>query len=58
MEYILGNIEGDFEPVNTTCPRCNSMQVMVATDSKGYFYVVECHKCGYRNQNIMVNMSV
>jgi len=58
MEYILGNIEGDFEPVETSCPKCNSMQVAVAADSKGYFYIVECHKCGYKNINININMSI
>lgn len=48
MEFPIGNIAGDFEHVETTCPRCDSNQVAVSADSNGYFYVVECHKCGYK----------
>ena len=50
MEYPIGNICGDFEQVETTCPRCNSNQVAVAADSNGYFSVIECHKCGYKKK--------
>lgn len=54
MEYPIGNIAGDFEQVEITCPRCSSNQVLVNLDSHGYFSVVECHKCGYRNITIRV----
>jgi len=50
MEYPIGNIEGDFEHVETTCPKCDSRQVAVAADSDGYFTVIECHKCGYKQK--------
>ena len=51
MEYPIGNIAGDFEQVETTCPRCDSNQVTIAADSRGYFFVRECAKCGYKNYN-------
>ena len=50
MEYPIGNIEGDFEQVETTCPKCDSRQVAVTADSDGYFSVMECYKCGYRKK--------
>jgi hypothetical protein len=49
MEYPIGNIVGDFEQVIVTCPRCSSKEVAIAADRDGYFYVVECHKCGFKN---------
>lgn len=48
MESRIGNIPGDFEDVDLTCPRCNSSQVIVQADNKGYFEVTECHKCGFK----------
>ena len=50
MEYPIGNICGDFEQVETTCPRCNSNQVTIIADSNGYFYIIECYKCGYKKK--------
>ena len=49
MEYPIGNIAGEFEDVETTCPKCDSSQVAVAADSDGYFFVKECYKCGYKD---------
>ncbi len=48
METRIGNIPGDFEDVELMCPRCGNNQVMIETNSNGFFEVVECHKCGYR----------
>jgi len=55
MEYPIGNIEGNFGQVDMICPRCDSTKVAIVADSRGYFYVVECSKCGYRNISIKIN---
>jgi transcription elongation factor Elf1 len=52
METRIGNVPGDFEDVELTCPRCGSNQVIVETNNNGFFEVVECHKCEYRKAAI------
>jgi hypothetical protein len=58
MEYPIGNIAGDFEYVETTCPRCNSNQVSIAADSDGYFFIKECYKCGFKNLNLDLDIAI
>lgn len=49
MESPIGNIPGDFEQVDLSCPRCGSNEVIASANEKGYFEVQECRKCGFRN---------
>lgn len=42
---MTGN--GSVDDLEIKCPRCGSTNVAISADSKGYFEVVECHKCGY-----------
>lgn len=49
MEARIGNIAGNFEDVDITCPRCSSSNVIVDADENGYFEVIECGRCGYKN---------
>ncbi len=48
METPIGNIPGDFEQVELSCPRCSYAQVIVEANENGYFEVKECPKCGFR----------
>ena len=56
MEFPIGNMAGDFERVDTSCPRCGSTQVVVGVDSNGYFYTSECMRCGYRHPERLIAM--
>lgn len=49
MEYRTANMPGEFEDVEITCPKCDSTQVLVVTSEEGYFKVLQCFKCGFRN---------
>lgn len=50
MEFPTGNIAGDFDQIDLTCPKCGSNQVIVKANNAGYFEVSECKKCGYRKE--------
>ena len=41
METPIGNIPGDFEQVELSCPRCNNTQVIVGANENGYFEIKE-----------------
>ncbi|MBR9704955.1 hypothetical protein GOV12_06080 [Candidatus Pacearchaeota archaeon] len=48
-EYIKKSA-GSLEEIDIRCPKCNSSDVIVFEDKEGYYDVLECNKCGYKNQ--------
>jgi len=49
MEHIT-KIPGTYEEVSIHCPKCNSKEITVAIDSRGYYEVIECYECGYQKE--------
>ncbi|MEM0465541.1 MAG: hypothetical protein QXW97_02460 [Candidatus Pacearchaeota archaeon] len=50
MESRIGNITGNFDEYDITCPRCGNKRVVISADENGYFSVVECLNCGYNKE--------
>ncbi|MBR9704956.1 hypothetical protein GOV12_06085 [Candidatus Pacearchaeota archaeon] len=49
METRMNNLAGNFEEYEITCPKCDSKNVVISADENGYFGVIECGRCGFRN---------
>lgn len=43
---------GSLEEIDVRCPKCRSDEVIVFEDKAGYYDVLECKKCGYKNPKI------
>jgi predicted RNA-binding Zn-ribbon protein involved in translation (DUF1610 family) len=41
--------EGDYDKVEITCPNCGNSNVAICRDEFGYFKVILCHNCGYKD---------
>jgi hypothetical protein len=41
---------GSREEVELRCPKCKTLDVVVYCDIQGYYDVLECNKCGYKNK--------
>lgn len=37
--------------VNIRCPKCSSDKILAGIELGGYFYFLECKKCGYKEDN-------
>ena len=48
-EHII-KTPGAYEEIDIRCPRCNSSQVTVYGNSKGYYEIIECSKCGFKKK--------
>ncbi|MEM0465543.1 MAG: hypothetical protein QXW97_02470 [Candidatus Pacearchaeota archaeon] len=40
---------GSLEDIDIRCPNCKSSNVTLFKDEYGYYDVLECKKCGYKN---------
>jgi len=50
MGNHITHTPGTYEEVSVRCPNCNSKQISVKIDSKGYFHIYKCEKCGYSEE--------
>ena len=41
------------EEVEISCPRCGSDKVILIVKSNGCYDLLECHRCGYKNEDYM-----
>ena len=47
MQDHLTKIPGKFDEMDIKCPKCQSKEITIEEDSKGYFKVTSCKKCGF-----------
>ena len=49
MKPPILKLPGSLEEVNIRCPKCNSIDIVVKMNKEGYYEVMLCNKCGYKN---------
>lgn len=54
MENHLLKLAGAREEILTKCPKCESREVVLVKSQEGYYEVLECKKCGYKNEKKML----
>ena len=49
QNFIL-KTPGSYDELDIRCPRCSSNEIVVYTDPKGYYKVIECYNCGFKDK--------
>ena len=51
MKSHIIKIPGAYEEIIIHCPKCNSHDVTISLDVKGYYEVMECYNCRYKKSD-------
>lgn len=49
MQDHLIKTPGKHDEMDIKCPKCSSKEITIKRNSKGYFEVIECKKCGFKS---------
>lgn len=48
MKNFIIRTPGTYDELDIRCPNCNSHEITIIIDEKGYFYVTYCSNCNFK----------